>query len=79
MNNNLNSNKFAKIENTSFIRDLSSKAILETNMVKVEEYKSKRRLARATMGNASRLGLLEKKVDGIESLLNKILEKLERN
>lgn len=57
---------------TALVRDLHSKALLETNPAAHEEYVAKKK---AILNSKARINSLEDRMANIESLLMKLLEK----
>lgn len=70
-------------EDPTFVRDVGSKALLQTDVRKKDDFMRRRNLLKASMANqtdlTARVGVLETKLDSIESLLRQILESKQSN
>lgn len=66
--------KFAKIENESgYIKDMSNRAILSTDIAGLEAYKLRRKKNAETQAKLDRLNTLEQDVAEIKDLLRQLL------
>lgn len=65
-----------KVENSTFIRDVHSKAILNTNHKELQEYKQKREM----LSKVNEINNVKEEIENIKQMMNKILTILsERN
>lgn len=67
---------YVKIESCpQFVKDTSSGAILNTDKGALQAYKTRRKMMRELNSSTNRVSELENRLDRIEQLLMKVLEK----
>ena len=64
-----------KITDTQYVRDINSKAILNTNRAQLDEYKVKKNM----MSKVNEINTLKEEVAEIKDTMNKILALLSEN
>jgi len=64
-----------KITDTQYVRDIHSKAILNTNKAQLDEYKVKKNM----MAKVNEINTLKQEVSEIKDTMNKILALLSEN
>ena len=64
-----------KITDTQYVRDIHSKAILNTNKAQLEEYRVKKNM----MAKVNEINTLKQEVSEIKDTMNKILALLSEN
>lgn len=64
-----------KITDTQYVRDIHSKAILNTNKAQLDEYKVKKNM----MAKVNEINTLKQEVSEIKDIMNKILALLSEN
>lgn len=64
-----------KITDTQYVRDIHSKAILNTNKAQLDEYKVKKNM----MSKVNEINTLKQEVSEIKDTMNKILALLSEN
>jgi cell shape-determining protein MreC len=62
------------ISNSTLARDMNSRALIETDMNKATEYKTKARLFNETRDLKEQMNLLQHKVESLESVRTDIVE-----
>lgn len=67
-------NKIAKVaDNPDLVRDLTTKAILQTNTEKLNEHRQKKAMLKGVMNHGQEIENLKKEIGEIKDLLYKIL------
>ena len=64
-----------KITDTQYVRDINSKAILNTNRGQLDDYKAKKNM----MAKVNEINTLKQEVSEIKDTMNKILAMLSEN
>ncbi len=69
--------KYAKVkENPELIRDMSSKAVLNTNQTALQSYKKKREKQNEIQSAVNDINSLKQDVNELKTLMQRILEKI---
>lgn len=67
--------RLVKIDDSSLIRDMSSKALMETNPRKAEEYMARRKQLKERFSEKDeRISALEDEIKEVKNLLNRLIE-----
>lgn len=67
-------NKIARVEdNPDLVRDLSTKAILQTNTDKLNEHRQKKAMLKGVMSHGQEIENLKKEIGEIKELLYKLV------
>jgi hypothetical protein len=69
--------KYAKVkENPELIRDMSSKAVLNTNQTALQSYKKKREKQNEIQSAVSDINNMKQDINDLKVLMQRILEKI---
>jgi len=69
--------KYAKVkENSELIRDMNSKAVLNTNQTALQAYKKKREKQNEIQSAVNDINSLKQDVNELKTLMQRILEKI---
>jgi hypothetical protein len=69
--------KYAKVkENPELIRDMNSKAVLNTNQAALQSYKKKREKQNEIQSAVSDINNMKQDINDLKALMQRILEKI---
>jgi hypothetical protein len=69
--------KYAKVkENPELIRDMDSKAVLNTNLTALQSYKKKREKQQEIQSAVDDINTMKQDINDLKSLMQRILDKI---